>query len=201
MRCGRPILWASARALRTALAEQHERSASFARVAPQLERDGDRLGSVLVRAQQRRDRAVDAAGHRDERAPRIGVEPGVGADRGAERLRERVGRQVRCVALAEAQAAERVGDLVGPDPRGVEDRRAVHELDRGARGGDRRPAALGVEAGAADDSPGDRQVDAHDVTAGAAPGRRGVRAGGHVSAPAREAQMLFESLIRHPAGV
>ena len=171
------------------------------RVAPQLERDGDRLRPVLVRAEQRGDRAVDPSGHRDERAAGIRLQARVGADRRAECLRERVGRKVRRVALAQAQAAERPGDLLGADPRGVEDRGAIDQFDRGAGGGDRRPAALGVEAGAADDPAADREVDAHDVTAGAAPRRRGVRPGGHAPASAREAQVVFEALVRHPAGV
>ena len=75
------------------------------------------------------------------------------------------------------------------------------ERDRGAGGGDGRAAALGVEAGVGDAVAVDGEVDAHEVAAGRAAGRRRVRAGGHVSAPAREAQMLLEALVGHPAGV
>ena len=132
---------------------------------------------------------------------RVRLKLGVGADRGTEGLRERVGREVGGMTLAEAQAAERGRDLVGPGPRGVEDRRAVDELDRRARSGDRRPAALGIESGPGDHAAADGEVDAHDVTAGAAARGRGMRPGGHVPAPARVAQMVFEALVRHSAGV
>ena len=134
--------------------------------------------------------------------PRSGVEPRVGADRRAERARERVRREVGGVALAEAQAAERAGDVV-----------ASRSARR--RGSARRAASSTAALAAAIVAPQpsaskpasvttlalDREIDADDVAAGRAPGRGRVRPGGHVPAPAREAQMLLEALVRHRAGV
>ncbi len=72
-------------------------------VGPQLERHGHRVAV----AEQRRDRAVDTAGHRDERALRVLRQRPGRAHRGAERAMQRVGGEVGGVQLARAEAAER----------------------------------------------------------------------------------------------
>ena len=148
VKCGRPMRCASARAPRTASAEQHERSPSFSgsrhsssvtatRLARRPQQRGD--GASRRRRSWRR-----ACGRRSARAAR---RP---AARRAERAVQRVGRQVGGVELAGAQPAELGGDRRAAHARRLEERRAAHELDRGARGGDRRPAARGLEPGVGD---------------------------------------------------
>ena len=197
-----PSSCASERARRTALAEQQERSASLCGVAPQLERDGDRLRAVVVRAEQRRDGAVDAAGHRDERAR---------ADR--RRAARRRGPRCRARARARRPPGRRRGACRGSGRRA----RPRPRRSRSARRrGSCAPSASSTAALAAaivapqpsaskpasvTSPPLDREIEAHDVAAGGRPGGRGVRPGGHVTAPVREPQMLLEALVRHHAGV
>ena len=78
VKCGRPSPCATRRAPRTAAAEQHDRSPSFSGSAhsSSVTRDAHVPRLAATRREQRRDRAVDAAGHRDERAAsRAGSRP------------------------------------------------------------------------------------------------------------------------------
>ena len=131
------------------------------RVAPQLERDRDRLAPGAL-DEQRRDRGVHPAAHRDERAARDRRRaPVAGAasrrrrgpprrDGGAERDVERVRRQLGRVQLARREPAQLGRHLARADPRGVEHGRRREQLHgRGARR-DRGAAAGRLEAGAGD---------------------------------------------------
>ena len=63
---------------------------------------------------------------------------------------QRVGRELGRVPLGGAEPAELIGDLIGPDARRLEQRRASHERHDRAPRGYRRAAAVGVEAGVGD---------------------------------------------------
>ena len=180
VRCGKPSRCASARAPRTAAAEQ-------------LERDGDRLAL----GGERGDGRVDPAAHRDEGAVRVGVEPRVRAGGGAERAVQRVGGEVGRVELADAQAAELGGDRGAVDAGRLQQRRTLDELDRRARRGDRRAAAGGLESGVADPVLLDRHAQVDEVAAGRSAGHAGVPAGGLVRTPAGVTQVFCKSLVRH----
>ena len=69
--------------------------------------------------------------------------------RGRSSLRQRpvqrVGGQLRCVPLGGRQPADRLVDLVGPDPSRLQHRRPVDHLRYSRRSRPRRPAPLGVE--------------------------------------------------------
>ena len=71
VKCGRPRPWATARAARTALRRAAGRLGVVVRVAPQLERDRDRL-AALAGDQQRGHGGVHPAAHGDHRAVRLG---------------------------------------------------------------------------------------------------------------------------------
>ena len=127
-------------------------------VRPQLERHRDGLLAALG-DQQGCDGAVDAAAHRDERAPVSGCEPRCRrAGDAAERAVQGVGGELGGVALGGDEPAELLGDLVGADARGVEQRGVAQQRDDRAAGCDRGAAAAGVEAGV-----GDRAVRAVGV--------------------------------------
>ena len=146
MKCGSPIAWAIERAWATAEAEQQLRSASFSgsdhssRVTAAV--------SPSASAQERRHRAVHPPAHGDEglRAGRCGdaLSP---AHRGAQRARQRVGRELGRVQLARAEPAQLVGDLARADARSVEHRGAPDQRDDRAPGGGGGATATGVEPG------------------------------------------------------
>jgi hypothetical protein len=168
-------------------------------VGPQLERHGYRTRVRL--AEQRGDRAVDAAGHRDERALRVSRQRSPGACRGAERAVQRVGDEIGGVQLASAQAAELGGDPRRADPGGVQQAGALDELHGGAAGGEHRAAARGVEAGRRHPRAVDRQREAHEVAAGGATRRAVKRAVDRPPAAARAGQVVFEALVGHPSSL
>ena len=149
MKCGRPIECASDRACATADAEQQLRSPSFS--------GSDHSSSVTATAsrggahQQRRDRAVDAAAHRDERAAASG--------RGAAQPRA-ARRRCRARGPAHRRRARRRGACrrsARPAPlRSCRLRPArrraptpAHEGHRRAAGRGRRAAPPRLEAGIA----------------------------------------------------
>ena len=146
MRC------ASARAERTALAEQHEPSASFSA----SRHSSSVTAATSTFAQERRDRAVDAAAHRDEHAVAARRQLGLCHGGLAQRPRERVGGQVGGVQLAGAEAAQLGRHVGAADARGLQQRRAANEIDARARGGRQRAAARGLEARVDDVSPSTR---------------------------------------------
>ena len=196
MKCGRPIPCASERATRTACAEQHDASASFASSAHSSSVTATALAAV-ARAQQRGDGRVDAAAHRDERAPRVGRQRRAGARGGAERAVQRVGGQLGGVQLAGREPAELGGDRVRADARGVEQARALDERDRGRAGGGRGAAARGLEAGRGDAAALDPQRDRDEVAAGGAAGGSDGGAGGLDALPLRKLKMLGEAFGAH----
>ena len=110
---------------------------------------------------------------------------------------QRVGREVGGVQLAGAETAERGGDLWRADPRGVEQSGALDELDGGARRGDHRPAAGGLESRRADALPLDREREAHEIATGGAPCNpvRGVA--DRAAAAAGAQQVILEALVGH----
>jgi hypothetical protein len=162
------------------------------RVRPQLERDRDRVVAALER-RLRRHRAVHAAAHRDERAAAARLEPDRAAGGGSpDRRVQGVRRQVGGVELARRQPAELVRDVVRRDARGGEHRRVLHELDDCAAGSLRGAAAERVEAGLGHAVALDPQRDPHEVAAGRAAGRAGVRRAGQAAASAGRVEVIVE---------
>ena len=186
---------------RAGVADGARRAARGARVVlgvgPQLERhrDGRAPGAG---AQQRGDRRVDAAAHRDEGAGRVGFEP-CAARRRAERAVQRVGGEVGRVQLARREAAELTGDGGGGDARRGEQRRARDERDGRRAGRRQRTAALGVEAGGADPIPVDAHRDADEVAADRAAGGAVAGAVGPLAQARGRGEVLREAL--HAASV
>ena len=99
------------------------------------------------------------------------------------------------MALARAQAAELLGQLVGVNAPASRKRLALDQLDDGAAGGLSRAAALGVEARFGDAVALDAHRDADQVAARRAAG--GARCGASRSArPARgRVEVLGEDRI------
>ena len=200
VRCGRPIRWATARASRTAWAEQHDASASLA---------GSRHSSSVTQTASRPARAASSAATAESTPPLMAtsVRPGAagsaraGRGGGAERLMQRVGGQLGGVELAGREAAELVGDLARADPRRGEQRRALRQRDGGGRRGDRRAAAGGLESGGRHALAVQREVDPDQVAARRAAGRAGERLRGYVTAPVRVVQVLGEALGVHGPSV
>ena len=151
----------------------------------------------LAVGEQRRDRAVDPAAHRHERAPGSRRHGAVGARSGADRPRERVGGQVGRVQLARAQPTELGGEGRAAQAGGVEQRRPADELDGSAGGGDRRAAAGGLEAGVRDAIALHGHAEAHEIATRRAAGHAVMAAGGLMAAPARMAQVVGEALVGH----
>ncbi len=178
----------AAHGLRRAAAE----IAVVLRVRPQLERHADGLAARLA-DEQRRHGAVDAAAHRHERASGMRRQACPCARRRPQRAVQRVGRQLRRVALGGAQPAELPRDLPRPDPRGVEQRRAAQQAHRGAAGGERGAAAARVEAGVRDAAVRAARIErdrhADQIAARGAAGGAGERVVRAVTAPERGFEM------------
>ena len=197
MKCGIPIPCASARATRTACAEQHDASASLAwsahsssvtATAPSPVRSAATAEStppLIATSVRRSSSGTAASGPRGE----------------PERAVQRVGGQVGRVQLARREPAELAGDRARPDARGVEHRRARHERDDRRARGDHRAAARGLEAGLGHPRAVDPDPDGHEVAARGAAGGSHESAGGHVPLPLREIQMLGEALGAHAPSV
>jgi hypothetical protein len=136
-------------------AEDGERRAAAlggvgAPVGPQLHRHPDNLRPVLA-LEQRGDRGVDPAAHRDQHALaacRRAGERHAGAGEAGERPVDGVGGQLGGVAALRGEAAEGVLDVGWSDQGGVEGRRAVGELGDCRAGSLGGCAALCLEAGA-----------------------------------------------------
>ncbi len=149
------------------------------RVGPQLERTAHRL-VPFARDEQRGDRAVHAAAHRDERAARGLLDGGLASGR-AERAVQRIGGELGGVHLRGQQPAQLLGDLLGADPRGVEQWAAADQRDGGRARGLGCAAAARVEARLVDLTPGalcaggERERDPDQIAAGRA--TRGARVG------------------------
>ena len=176
--------WASARALRTALAEQHERSASFSgsRQSSSVTATGSAPSSCAHSS------AATALSTPPDIATSVRSALGVSAASAAtavpEGAGERVGGEVGRVQLAEAQAAERGGDLVDPDARGVEQRarrRRARPPRSRRRSSPRSPSAS--KPASVTRSPVDARGRSAQVTAGGRPGAGAVGPRGHVAAP------------------
>ena len=113
MKCGMPSEWASARAPSTASGEQQALAPSVSGSAQSLTVTADHLRPALA-LEQRRDGAVDAAGHGDRDA--LGSRRLGDARQKARRRRRRRAARARCrasaascggVALGRGEAAER----------------------------------------------------------------------------------------------
>ena len=114
-------------------------------VGPELDRDPDDVGATLP-FEQRRDRAVDSARHRDgDAALAWRRQPRLARRRGREGAMEGVGRELRGVELGRGEAAESRVDLIAADPRHLEYGLAVDHLGDRRRCGPGGAAALGVE--------------------------------------------------------
>jgi hypothetical protein len=163
-------------------------------VGPELERDGDDVVAALA-AEVGRDRAVDAAGHRDERPAAPGGR-GEGdarvSRRDAERPVQRVGGQLRRVPALRRESPQFLAEQFGRQPRGGERRTVAHHLHhdapRGARGG----AAVGVEARLGDDPVAQLEADVDEVAAGRAAGAAAVLRIRQAAATARCREVVLE---------
>ena len=192
---GSPISWASARAPRTAEAEQHERSASLSRSA-----HSSRV-TPTVSPPRPHSSAATALSTPPLMAtsvrPGVGSESRVGANGGAEGAVQGIRGELGGVMLGRAQAAELGGDRLRPDSSAVEDGPPAHQRHRGASGGESRPAPARVE-GRRDHAlclHGHRQ--AHQVPARRAARRAAVPARG-LRAPAdRVVQVRLEGARLH----
>ena len=144
-------------------------------VGPELERHGDHLVAGVER-ELGGGGAVDAAAHGDERAPRAPRQPrGAALGGRAERAVQRVGRELRGVALRRRQPAQRVRDVFGAHTRRTRGRaRPRRAPPMALPAAVQRAAALGVEARLGDAVALDAHRDAHEVAAGGAAGRAGV---------------------------
>ena len=166
-------------------------------IGPQLERHRDR--GAALRALQRRNRAVDAAAHRHERAATgSGRQRACSRTAAAERPRQRVGGELGGVQLARAQPAELGGDLGGPDPSGLEQRPAAHERDGGAPGGGRCATARRLEARVGYGFAVDADREPHPVAARAAADGHRNGAGRQAIVALRRGQVVLEGEAVHP---
>ncbi len=169
-------------------------------VGPQLERDGDRVAAVAT-GEQRDDRAVDAAGHRHQRAL---VADGSGQLRlfaygRTQCPRERVGDQLGGVELAGGESAELLREVVRAEPCGVEQRHPLDQLRGRAERGDRRAARLRLPADGADAAAVvvERECDPHDVAAQSCAGDAERRTLRRAPVPVTGGQMVLEQLAIH----
>ena len=138
--------WARARAPRHGLRRAAGALAVGGRVGPQLERHGHYLVAGVER-ELGGGGAVDPAAHGHQRAARVGRERAAPARAAAPSARwSASAARAAAWRLRGDQSAERVGDVVRGEARGVEERRALDQLDHGAAGGAGGAAALGVEA-------------------------------------------------------
>ena len=196
VKCGRPMPWAMrARRARRWPSSTSARRRSRGRATARASRR-PRRGPLRSAATAR----VDAAAHGHERALRVDRGRCVGGDRRAERARERVGGQLGGVELARAQAAERGGDRVRADARGVEHapRRARARRRRCPPRRRRRsptPRSRRRPRGRPATATPMRTRSPHAAPP-AAPSWRG-----DAAAADRMAQVLLEALVGHPASV
>lgn len=145
----------------------------------------------------RRNRAVDAAGERDEHTLLAQRPRRRGDDRMPERHREGIGREIGGVELAGREPAEFVGDGLRIDTGHVEHGLPIGEGDHGAAGGLRRAAPAGLEADRRDALAVGGERDADQVAAGGAAGDADVRSRRRASTPGRMLKVLGEPLIGH----
>ncbi len=83
---------------------------------------------------------------------------------------QRVGCQFRGVHLPRAQPTQLSAHFLGPHASGIEQRRTLHQRDRGAPGGHHRPTPVRFEAGSDDPFAVDGNIHAHNVPASRAAG-------------------------------
>ena len=167
-------------------------------IGPQLKRHRD--GLPLLGTSERGHRTVDAAAHRHQRPPRRRrLERCAAPRRASERSGECVRGQLRGVELAGAEAAELGSDLARPYPRRLEDHGAAHERHGGAGGGERRAAALRVEAGVGDASAVDGHREPDLIAAGATGGGDAEGPLGLVALALRRGEMVLEGDAVHAA--
>ncbi len=183
--------------------DRQRRAAALRRVGaaigPQLQGHGDHLRPALALA-QRRHRGVDAPADRDQdalAARRRGGELDRRTRRLAERPMQGIGGELDRVAPLRADPAERPGDGIRADQRGVEHPRPVDELgDRRGRGAC-RGTALGVDGHRVHRPALDRDRDPDQVATGGAAGGPVEAAGKRLAAVARIVQVSVERLSIH----
>jgi hypothetical protein len=156
-------------------------------ISPQLQGDREDL-LAGARGEQRGDRRINPAAHRDERARPTPSKHSLLAGGGAERAMQGVRGELRRVALGGEQAAELRGDPIGSHACGLQQGRSLYERDGRAARRDRGPAAGGVETGIRDHTRGTggvkRDREAHKIPAGSPAGGAGEGVLRRVPAPA-----------------
>ncbi len=194
-----PCRWASARAPRTASAEQQLCSRVVLRVAPQLERHRDRLGTVVAsrtaaprRRCRRRRSSPPACGPAARRSPPSAC-TAVPSARASASAASSAAWSLQGAQSAELVRRSRAGPMRAASSTGA----PSDQLHGGAGGGDRRAAAVGVEADVARRGRPDGDADAHEVAAGRRPGDAVVAAVDGDAARVRMTQVLFEALVGH----
>ena len=203
MKCGMPSEWASARAPSTASGEQQALAPSVSGSAQSLTRDADDLRPALA-LEQRRDGAVDAAGHGDGDA--LAAASAASAQALESTEAGGAAASARCRASAASWAAWRLAGVRPPSAsstssmpsaRRLEHRRAVDHLgDRGGGGPVApQPSASKLTAAIRPSSTDEREP--REIAAGRAPGGAGEGASSAGPAPARVAQVVLEQLPIH----
>ena len=116
----------------------------------------------------------------------------------AERAVQRVRRELGRVALGGGQPAQLALDLIGADPRRVEQRRTAQQGNRRAAGRENGTAAARVEARLEHAAGGvalpNSDGDPHQIAARGTAGGTGAGAVGHEPAALRVVQVLLEAL-------
>ena len=110
---------------------------------------------------------------------------------------KRVGGEIGGMALARRETTKLRVDRARSDPRRVDQRRAVDELDAGAAGRNRRAATLGVEARLRDPALAHEECDPHQIAAGRTARATDHRAFRHAAPATRIAQVPLETLTLH----
>jgi hypothetical protein len=110
---------------------------------------------------------------------------------------KRIGSQLRRMALGRRQTADRLVDLIGADPSGIEHCLSVNHLGDSRSGCPGCPTTLGVEGRGRYPAVVDEERKASQIPAGSATGRPGEGVLSSRSKPALVPQVVLEQLLAH----
>ena len=165
-------------------------------VAPELDRDRDGV-APRARDQQRGDRRVDAAAHRDERAPRIDATAAPPDARPSARCSASEARSAACSLPGESPPSSSAIARVPTRAASSSSSPADQRHGRAAPAAVRSAAARGVEAGLDDAIAVHAHGDADQVPADRAPGVAVEAPGKHDAAPHGRGEVFGEALAVH----